>query len=494
MAPFEISPKYTCEMNWSRIPIFSISIMAVVVFLLLPFLTMEFLNIKLKHNHVVPSAEAGDLVIVESGLPSRPQQSAAELKARFLEQKLIDRSNQKILLEENAQRLKQILKESETSFVEIKQRKSVDPISFIKEASERGSMYLQIGDKQTAYHLYKEAVQSLRGTGSAIDTAQFEDPLWQFLLEYLKTVESKEAERDAIDRLLNASDRKQSIPYIGGSFRIADYFKTVGRQQEAVDFLIRIVGLVLKNRPEDVDSLTATSIELECISVGLKQQGQLEKVDREILAATEKYHPNQGASVIDPLARLSAFCIKNNQQKEGDLLAEKALILAKEDTVTCLLDKLAVIADSYTGSGKLDKAEHLLREAAEIKSKHFKTVELSYLNNSYRELKAKFEERGQWTSAESLLEQFKLAQVPGKYGEMCVLQDLFFGNLDEAGRLQSLVKGTEAQNSLKKADDAYLKVKEYFAKEQQASAVQDWFKTRQNRLKTLGLNDNLNGQ
>ena len=183
-----------------------------------------------------------------------------------------------------------------------------------------------------------------------------------------------------------------------------------------MDFLIRIVGLVLKNRPEDVDSLTASSIELECICVGLKQQGQREKVDREILAATEKYHPNQGASLIVPVARLSAFCIKNNQQQEGDFLAEKALNLAKDDTVTCLLDNLAVIADSYTSSNKLDKAEHLLREAAAIKSKHFKTVELSYLSNSYRELKVKYEERGQWNLAESLLEQFKLAQVPGKYG------------------------------------------------------------------------------
>lgn len=481
-------------MSLSRIPIFSISIMAVVVFLLLPFLTMEFLNFKLKQNHIVPRAEAEDLSTVHPVSRSQPQLSADELKARFLEQKLIGRANQKRLLEENAQRTKQILKESENTFVEIKKRKVVDPISFIKEASERASMYLQIGDKQSAYQLYKEAVQSLRGTGPTIDTTQFEDPLWQFLLEYLKAVQSKEEERDAINRLLNASDRKQAIPYIGGSFRIADYFKTVGRQQEAVDFLIRIVGLVLKNRPEDVDSLTASSIELESICVGLKQQGQREKVDREILAATEKYHPNQGASVIVPVARLSAFCIKNNQQQEGDFLAEKALNLAKDDTVTCLLDNLAVIADSYTSSNKLDKAEHLLREAAAIKSRHFKTVELSYLSNSYRELKVKYEERGQWNLAESLLEQFKLAQVPGKYGEMCVLQDLFWGNIDEAGRLQSLGNSTEAQNFLKKADEAYLKVKEYFAKEPQASAVQDWIKTRQNRLKALGLNDNLPGQ
>jgi len=466
----------------------------VVVFLLLPFITVEFLNIKLKYNPIIPKAEAGDLAPVNSVSRSQHQQSAVELKARFLEQKLIGEANQKRLLEENARRLKQILKESEASFIEIRKRKVVDPISFIKEASERGSMFLQIGEKQSAYNLYKEAVRSLRGTGPTTDTSQFEDALWQFLLEYLKAVQSREEERDAIDRLLNASDRKQSIPYIGGSFRIADYFKTAGRQQEAVDFLVRIIGLVLKNRPEDVDSLTASSIELDCINVGLKQTDRLEKVNREILAATEKHHPNQGASVIVPLARLSAFCINNNQQQEGDLLAERALNLAKEDTVTCLLDKLAVIADSYTASNKLDKAEHFLREATEIKSKHFKTAELSSLGNSYRELKAKYEDRGQWTLAEPLLEQFKLAQVPGKYGEMCVLQDLFFGNLYEAGRLQSLGKNTEAQHSLNRADEAYLKVKEYFAREQEAAPVEDWVRTRQNRLKKLGLNDNLKGR
>lgn len=478
-------------MNQLRIQIFCILTMALVVILLLPRLTTEFLNRLVNQTHIEPRAEAEALNRTNPAARAQPQQSAAELKAASLEQKLISKANQQRLIAEDVERFKQIIKETEKSFAEIRQRKKVDPISFIKEASERAGLYLQIGDKHSAFNLYKEAVLSLKEITPTPDTSQFEDPLWQFLLEYLKTVKSKEEERDAIERLLRASDRKQSIPYIGGSFQIASYFASMGRKQDALDFLLKVIALELKNRPEDVESLTASSIELEGLSFEMKQQVQVEKVYRDILAATEKHHANQGASIILPLANLSAFCIKNDQLEEGHRLAERALKIAEDETSTCLLDKLAIIADSYTVSNQLDKAERFLRKATDIKMNRFKNVELSPLGNSYRELKTKYEERGQWTVAESFLEQFRLAQVPGKYSEMCVLQDLFFGNIEEAGRLQSLGKNTEAQDSLRKADDAYLKVKTYFLKEPQPTVVQSWVETRKNRLKALGLSDSL---
>lgn len=49
--------------------------------------------------------------------------------------------------------------------------------------------------------------------------------------------------------------------------------------------------------------------------------------------------------------------------------------------------------------------------------------------------------------------------------------NLYYGNLEEAAKLQNQNKTAEAQNALKKADDAYLKVQQYFLKEPQQSAV-----------------------
>lgn len=57
-----------------------------------------------------------------------------------------------------------------------------------------------------------------------VDTYEFRDPLWRFLTEYLKTAKSKAEEQDAIERLLKASDRKGSIPYLNGSLQVENYF------------------------------------------------------------------------------------------------------------------------------------------------------------------------------------------------------------------------------------------------------------------------------
>lgn len=482
-------------MTPSRIQIYSILLVALVIFLLLPRLTMEFLNGAMNRTHIVSREEAqAECVKALPVAQNQSQLSPAELQASYLKQKLINKANETRILAENAARLKQVIKETEKSFAEVKQRKDVDPISFVKEASQRASLYLAAGDKRSAYNLYKEAVSALKDTTPMVDTYEFEDPLWRFLTEYLKTAKSKAEEQDAIERLLKASDRKGSIPYLNGSLQVENYFASIGRKQDALNFLLKVIALELKNRPEDVDSLTASSTELERLCVEIKQQDKAEKAFRDILAATEKNHRNESASVIVPLANLSAFCIKNNQLNEGDGLAARALDIAGRETNTCLLDHLAPIADSYTATNSLDKCESFLNKVSDIKSNHFKSVELSYLTNSYRELKTKFEERNQWNRAESLLERFKLAQEPGKYSEMCMLQDLYYGNLEEAAKLQNQNKTAEAQNALKKADDAYLKVKQYFLKEPQQSAVQDWIKTRQNRLKALGLQDNLPNQ
>lgn len=482
-------------MTPSRIQIYSILLVALVIFLVLPRLTMEFLNSAVNRTHIVSREEAqAESVKALPVAQNQSQLSPAELQASYLKQKLINKANETRILAENAARLKQVIKETEKSFAEVKQRKDVDPISFVKEASQRASLYLAAGDKRSAYNLYKQAVTALQDTTPMLDTYEFEDPLWRFLTEYLKTATSKAEEQDAIERLLKASDRKGSVPYLNGTLQVENYFASIGRKQEALNFLLKVIALELKNRPEDVDSLTASSTELERLCVEIKQQDKAEKVFRDILAATEKHHRNDSASVIVPLANLSAFCIKNNQLNEGDSLAARALDIAGRETNKCLLDQLAPIADSYTATNSFDKCESFLKKISDIKSNHFKSVELSYLTNSYRELKTKFEERNQWSRAESLLEQFKLAQEPGKYSEMCMLQDLYYGNLEEAAKLQNQNKTAEARNALKKADDAYLKVKQYFLKEPQQSAVQDWIKTRQNRLKALGLQDNLPNQ
>ena len=138
-------------MTPSRIQIYSILLVALVIFLLLPRLTMEFLNGAMNRTHIVSREEAqAECVKALPVAQNQSQLSPAELQASYLKQKLINKANETRILAENAARLKQVIKETEKSFAEVKQRKDVDPISFVKEAYQRASLYLDAGDKRCA--------------------------------------------------------------------------------------------------------------------------------------------------------------------------------------------------------------------------------------------------------------------------------------------------------------------------------------------------------
>lgn len=464
---------------------------------LIALLTWQFFHSPLSKARIVPTQP--EQPAREEPLPAAQAQtlnqpSPTEATAAFLERKLQLKLQEKKLLAENKERIKNILNETEQSFAEIKQRREVDPVSFVKEASQRASLYLQCDEKQKSYDLYKESLRSLKMITPSPDTSDYESPLWQFLQEYLKKTTSRAEEKDAIDRIIEVSDRKDKIPYYDGASRVSAYFEAIGRKQDAFDFAQRVIGLQLKNRPEDIDYLTAWYWELEKLGAELKQNNKVEKIHREILSAAEKYHPAERAAIIVPVANFSAFCIKNNNPVEGTALAARALELAKQETSACLLDKIAVIPDAYTAQNKLDESESFLRQATELKRSRFKNEDLNNLRNSFSELKTKYEDRNDWSHAESLLELFRLAQEPGKYSEMCMLQDLFFCYTGQASYLQGQGKTSESQEALRKADNAYLKVKEFFLKEPDQAATLAWLQTRQNRLRSLKLNDNLANQ
>lgn len=462
-------------------------------------LVWDFLHSEQSKARIVPTQidalqQPQTLPPAQAQTPEQKPLSPEAANAAFLDRKLKAKQEEKRLQAENTVRLRKILEESEQSFAEVKRRKAVNPREFVKEASQRAMLYLQCGDNKAAYQLYKEALSALKTITPSADCSDYEGPLWDFLQWYLKKVTTLAEEKDAIDRILQASDRKESIPYFDGASRVSFYFSEIGRKEDGFDFAQKVINLQLKNRPEDIDSLSAWYNELDRIGQEAKHPKIIETNYREILLAAEKYHPGDRAVLIDPVAHLSAYCIKNNLPGEGDALAIRALNMAKEEPAACLLDKLSVVADAYTGQNKLDSAESFLRQAAELKKSRFKSEDPSSLSNSFRELKTKYEERNEWKKAEDLLEVYLRAQEPGKYTEIGVLQDLFFCYTGQAAHLQSLGKTGEADETLRKADRVYLKVKEYFLKEPQQSSTLGWINTRQTRLKLLKLNDNLANQ
>lgn len=483
----------------SRTTAYTIILMVPGVFLL-SRLTWDYFHSAQSHTQIVASPDMAPQVLQTTpAIPgaqaqTQPQLSPEEAKARYLEVRIKNETEAKRLRAENIARLGKIIKETEQSFALTRQRRDVDAITFVKEASNRASLYLQCGDKGAAYSLYKEAVASIKNIAPATDTYEYEYPIWQFLLEYLKKCTSKSEEQSAIELLMRASDRPHAIPFFDGASRVANYLETTGRKQEALDFVLRTVRMQLNNKPSDIDSLTAWYYELDKLGLELNQTAPVEKLYREILAAAERYHAGDRTAIILPLANLSAFCIKTNKTEEGDVLAARALNMVKEEPSTCLLDKVTVIPDTYTAKNLLDKSDAFLRQAAEIKNYHFKTADPGSLTNAYRELKVKYEERNQWSRAESILELYRRAQEPGKNVEMGIFQDLFYGNMEQAAKFKNEGKSFESNICLGKADDAYLKVKNYFLKEPDQAATLSWMKTRQDRLRSLGLNDNLANQ
>ncbi len=144
------------------------------------------------------------------------QHSIANPQQNYYEIKLLQRAHQKKLEEENVARIKELLKLDSKSFLETWRRRDLDPVTFIREAANRGNLYLACGDTYAAYSLYKEAVRSLKqfqSTDSA-GSQNIEDPLWQLLLNYLKTTVRESEEREAIHRILKASDRPGAVPYV----------------------------------------------------------------------------------------------------------------------------------------------------------------------------------------------------------------------------------------------------------------------------------------
>ena len=106
-------------------------------------------------------------------------------------------------------------------------------------------------------------------------------------------------------------------------------------------------------------------------------------------------------------------------------------------------------------------------------------------------MKTKYEERGQWSKAEALLELFRQAQEPGTYAELCVLQDLMLGEMEEAASLHKQGKKEEADRLLNKSDQAYLKVRQYYLGNNDKSLLESVSQNRKERLRSLGLENNL---
>lgn len=430
------------------------------------------------------------------------QHSKANPQQNFYEIKLLQRAHQKKLEEENVARIKELLKLDSKSFLETWRRRDLDPVTFIQEAANRGNLYLACGDTYSAYSLYKEAVRSLKrfpstdGTGRA-DSQNIEGPLWQLLLNYLKTTVRESDEREAIHRIMNASDRPGAVPYVSGASNVAEYFIGSGRRKNAIDLLDCVLAMILKNKPADNENLCAASYEFERINslnrmpAAAKRIKEVEQAWIKVLDAAKKHHAEDRAILIEPMAHLSGFYIRYDDRSKGDKLAEQALKLAAAKEGNCILDRLYLISEAYLERNEIEKADEFLRTIAQIKCNQFKRTEFCYLPNSYRQLKTRYEERGQWSKAEALLELFRQAQEPGTYAELCVLQDLMLGEMEEAASLHKQGKKEEADRLLNKSDQAYLKVRQYYLGNNDKSLFESVSQNRKERLRSLGLENNL---
>lgn len=425
------------------------------------------------------------------------QQSQTNPQQTFYEIKLLKRTHQRKLEEENVARIKELLKLDSKSFLETWRRRELDPTTFVKEAANRGSLYLACGDRYSAYRLYKEATLYLKRTDPSTDSQQIESSLWQLLLSYLKTTLREGDEREAIEKLVSASDRPGAVPYISGASTVAEYFIASGRRQSAIDLFSRLLSMILKNRPADTETLCAAGSEFERInSLNRMPRAalpikQVEQAWAKVLEAAKQHHAKDRSNLIEPMAHLSSFYIRYDELSKGEKLAAEALKLATEEKENCILDRLYLIADAYLDCNEIETADQFLRAITKVKNAQFRRVALCYLPSSIQQLKTKYEERGQWARAQSLLELFIQAQEPGTYAEVSILQELLFCEMEEAASLNKHGKQEEAAQTLKKSDDVYLKVRHFYLANNQKANLESFSKHRKDRLKNLELENNL---
>lgn len=334
-------------------------------------------------------------------------------------------------------------------------RTEVDPFSHIDYAIRLAGMRAQVGEKQQAVALFREAVSTYSQVSLKASTDDVVGSFWHFISMATLRNELTGQEGVLVTALLDAAEKRKDYYCLEQGASASESLESRVNGAISHSILNRVTQFLLRSKTDNLDLLSNTALRLAKVNRRAKSHENIQGTARQVLTLVNARLGKGDTFGAETLANLSALFVLADIHPDAEHLASMALNAAANQSSADMLDKLSAILEAYTDMGSLQSSARVALEICKVKESRFNSEDLAYTDGAMRMLSYQLCQSGDFVTAQRVSEGWLHAQAAGSGTREAVWQDLLPVYAGRAGQLRKQGKAAESKAYLAKFKKTY---------------------------------------